>query len=90
MQGSKGGSYKIKNFAKETARCNVSVKVNGKHVHGSPFVVQVRTRQFRQVSFPLWWNSVPRRTDITVGKPWGTAMNESDEITVTVNGYNLV
>ena len=42
----KDGSYKISYFAKETGRCHLSVKVNEKHVHGSPFAVEVKPRQF--------------------------------------------
>ena len=47
VQDNKDGSYKVKYFGEETGECDVSVKVNGKHIHGSPFVVQVKPRQFR-------------------------------------------
>ena len=43
----KDGTYKISYFAKETGTCQASVKVNGEHVRGSPFEVQVKCRQFR-------------------------------------------
>ena len=49
VQDNKDGSYKISYFAKETGRCHLSVKVNEKHVHGSPFATQVKPRQFKPV-----------------------------------------
>ena len=49
VQDNKDGTYKISYFAKETGTCQASVKVNGEHVHGSPFEVQVKPRQFRPV-----------------------------------------
>ena len=49
VQDNKDGTYKISNFAKETGTCQASVKVNGEHVRGSPFQVQVKPRQFRPV-----------------------------------------
>ena len=49
VQDNKDGSYKIKYFAKETGTCSASVKVNGEHIRGSPFEVQVKPRQFRPV-----------------------------------------
>jgi len=47
VEDNQDGSYKISYFAKETGRCHLSVKVNEKHVHGSPFEVQVKTRKCR-------------------------------------------
>ena len=49
VQDNKDGTYKIKYFAKETGTCSASVKVNGEHIRGSPFEVQVKPRQFRPV-----------------------------------------
>ena len=42
---SKNGLYMISYFAKEAGKCDVSVKINGDHISGSPFPVQVK--QFR-------------------------------------------
>ena len=42
VQDIKDGTYKISYFAKETGTCQASVKVNGEHVRGSPFEVQVK------------------------------------------------
>ena len=77
VQDNKDGSYKIKYFAKETGTCSASVKVNGEHIRGSPFEVQVKPRQFRPV--------------LSFGQqilkcPWGVAVNEEDEIAVSDTG----
>ena len=62
VQDNKDGTYKIKYFAKETGTCSASVKVNGEHIRGSPFEVQVKPRQFRPVlSFG----------EQILKKPWG-------------------
>ena len=74
VQDKKDGTYKIKYFAKETGTCSASVKVNGEHIRGSPFEVQVKPRQFRPVlSFG----------EQILKKPWGVAVNEQDEIAVS-------
>ena len=74
----KDGSYKISYFAKETGTCQASVKVNGEHVRGSPFEVQVKPRQFRPVlSFGREGSSAG-----IFDWPWGIAVNEKDEIAV--------
>ena len=39
VQDNKDGSYKIKYFAKESGKCDLSVKVNGNHIHDSLIVV---------------------------------------------------
>ena len=74
VQDNKDGSYKIKYFAKETGTCSASVKVNGEHIRGSPFEVQVKPRQFRPVlSFG----------EQILKKPWGVAVNEENEIAIS-------
>ena len=79
VQDNKDGSYKISYFAKETVRCHLSVKVNEKHVHGSPFATQVIPRQFTPVlSFGQKGSAVGM-----LNCPWGVAVNERDEIAVT-------
>ena len=86
IQDNKDGSYKISYFAKNTGECNVSVKVNGKQVHGSPFVVPVKPRQYRFVS------SFGHQ-GLTAGmlrKPWGVAVNGRNEMAVTETGNNRV
>ena len=86
VQDNKDGSYKISYFAKKNGKCDVSVKVNEKHVHGSPFAVQVKTRQFRPVlSFGRQGSDAGMLRD-----PWGVAVNERDEIAVTDKGNNRV
>ena len=79
VQDNKDGTYKIIYFAKETGTCQASVKVNGEHVRGSPFEVQVKPRQFRPVlSFGQKGSSAGK-----LNYPWGVAVNEHDEIAVT-------
>ena len=74
VQDYKDGTFKIKYFAKKTGTCSASVKVNGEHIRGSPFEVQVKPRQFRPVlSFG----------EQILKEPWGVAVNEQDEIAVS-------
>ena len=81
VQDNKDGSYKIKYFAKETGTCSASVKVNGEHIRGSPFEVQVKPRQFRPVlSFG----------EQILKNPWGVAVNEQDEIHVSDVGNHKI
>ena len=79
VQDNKDGTYKISYFAKETGTCQASVNVNGEHVRGSPFEVQVKPRQFRPVlSFGQKGSSAGM-----FDRPWGIAVNEKNEIAVT-------
>ena len=81
VQDNKDGTYKIKYFAKETGTCSASVKVNGEHIRGSPFEVQVKPRQFRPVlSFG----------EHLLKNPWGVAVNEQDEIAVSDTGNHKI
>ncbi|XP_068738545.1 E3 ubiquitin-protein ligase TRIM71-like [Montipora capricornis] len=79
IQDNKDGTYKIHYFPKEPGTFRASVKVNRKHVRGSPFEVQVKRRQFRPVlSFG--------QQGLYVGmfsSPWGVAVNGNDEIAVS-------
>ena len=81
VQDNKDGTYKIKYFAKETGTCSASVKVNGEHIRGSPFEVQVKPRQFRPVL--SFGEQILRR-------PWGVAVNEQDEIAVSDVGNHKI
>ena len=81
VQDNKDGTYKIKYFAKETGTCSASVKVNGEHIRGSPFEVQVKPRQFRPVlSFG----------EQILKHPWGVAVNEQNEIAVSDVGNHKI
>ena len=81
VQDNKNGTYKISYFAKETGTCQASVKVNGEHVRGSPFEVQVKPRQFRPVlSFGMQGSSAGMFLGL-----WGVAVNERNQISVTDN-----
>ena len=86
VQDNKDGSYKISYFAKVTGKCDLSVKVNGEQIHGSPFVVTVKQRQYRPVlSFGQRGSNAGM-----LSAPWGVAVNQRDEITVTENGNNRI
>ena len=81
VQDNKDGTYKIKYFAKETGTCSASVKVNGEHIRGSPFEVQVKPRQFRPVlSFG----------EQILKYPCGVAVNEQNEIAVSDVGNHKI
>ena len=86
VQDNKDGSYKISYFSKESGRCEAVVKVNEEQVPGSPFLVEVKPRQFRPVlSFGQQGSSYGM-----LNKPWGVAVNKRDEIAVTEVGNNRV
>ena len=82
VQDNKDGSYNISYFAKEAGTCQKSVMVNGEHVSGSPFTVQVKPRKYKPVlSFGGKGSS---------DRPWGVAVNEHNEIAVTEVGNSRV
>ena len=88
VQDKKDGTYKISYFAKETGKSQASVKVNGEHVRGSPFDVQVKPRQFKPVlSFGQkgWFAGM-----LSSPSPWGVAVNEKNEIGVTEIGNHKI
>ena len=86
VKDNKDGTYKISYFAKETGTCQTSVKVNGEHVRGSPFEVQVKPRQFRPV---LSFGQKGSSAGMFYG-PWGMAVNEKNEIAVTYRNNNRI
>ena len=79
VQDNNDGTYKISYFAKEIGTCQASVKVNGEHVRGSPFEVQVKSRQFRPVLSFGQKGSSDGQFDITMF----VAVNEQNEVAVT-------
>ena len=79
VQNNKDGCYKISYFAKETGKCELSVKVNEYHVFGSPFAVEVKPRHFTPVlSFGQRGSAAGM-----LNCPWGVAVNERNQIAVT-------
>ena len=88
VQDNKDGNYNISYFAKEAGACRTSVMINGEHVSGSPFTVQVKPRQYKPVlSFGR------KGSSWSSGKfdcPWGVAVNERNEIAVTDCSNNRV
>jgi len=86
VQDNKDGSYKISYFAKETGKCELSIRVNEKPTHGSPFSVQGKARTFRSVlSFGRKGSAAGM-----LSSPWGVAVNKRNEIAVTEKGNNRV
>ena len=79
VQDNKDGSYNISYFAKEAGACRTSVMINGEHVSGSPFTVQVKPRQYKPV---LSFGGEGSSAGMFDG-PWGVAVNERNEIAVT-------
>ena len=86
VQDNKDGSYNISYFAKEAGTCQTSVMVNGEHVSGSPFTVQVKPRQYKLV---LSFGGEASSAGMFDG-PWGVAVNERNEIAVTDRDNNRV
>ena len=86
VQDNKDGSYNISYFAKEAGTCQTSVTVNGEHVSGSPFTVQVKPRQYTPV---LSFGGKGLSAGMFDG-PWGVAVNENNEIAVTEVENNRV
>ena len=80
VQDNKNGSHNINYSSKEAGTCQTSVMVNGEHVSGSPFTVQVKPRKYKPVlSFGGELGSSAGMFD----GPWGMAVNERNEIAVT-------
>ena len=86
VQHNKDGSYNISYFAKEAGTCQTSVMINGEHVSGSPFTVQVKPRQYKPV---LSFGGEGSSAGMFDG-PWGVAVNERNEIAVTDRYNNRV
>ena len=88
VQDNEDGSYNISYFAKEAGACWTSVMINGEHVSGSPFTVQVKPRQYEPVlSFGR------KGSSWSSGKfdcPLCVAVNERNEIAVTDSSNNRV
>ena len=79
VQDNKDGSYNISYFAKEAGTCQTSVMVNGEHVSGSPFTVEVKPRKYKPV---LSFGGEGSSAGMFNG-PYGVTVNERNEIAVT-------
>jgi len=86
VHDNKDGSYKISYFAKKIGKLDLSVKVNEDHVCGSPFVVDVKPRQF----IPVSSFGQPGSTAGMLSFPLGVTVNEHNQIAVTDNGNNRI
>ena len=79
INDNKDGSYKISYSPKDQGKCKVTVKVNGKHVFGSPFSIAVKLFYLSPVlSFGKEGSSVGM-----FNCPCGVTVNARDEIAVT-------
>ena len=86
VQNNRDGTYKITYFRKNWYTRPVSVKINGEHVHGSPFTVEAKHREFKPVlSFGQQGSSKGM-----FNGPCGVAVNERDEIAVSDSGNHRV
>ncbi|XP_078364721.1 E3 ubiquitin-protein ligase TRIM71-like [Oculina patagonica] len=86
IENRKDGTYRISYFVTEAGKLNVSVKVNGDHIRGSPFAFQAKYREYKPVfSFGEEGSSAGM-----LSKPWGVAVNNRDEIAVTETGNDRV
>lgn len=80
------GTYKIGYFPQVPGRHKLEVKVNGEHICGSTFSVQVQPFGVKPVlSFGKQGSSAGMFVE-----PWGVAVNAKDEIAVTDFGNNTV
>ena len=82
----KDGVYSISYSPRVQGRCNLSIKVNGEHVQGSPFTVLVIPFHIK----PLFSFGKPGSADGMFQNPVGVAVNHRDEIAVTDQGNNRV
>ena len=86
INDNKDGLYQISYSPRDPGRYKVTIKVNGEHIRGSPFTVQVKSFQFRPVlSFGKQGSSVGM-----FQYPWGVAVNARDEIAVTDHNNHRV
>ena len=75
----KDGLYQVRYCPRDPVKCQVTVKVNGQHVRGSPFAVQVTPFQFK----PVLSFGKEGLSEGMLRLPWGVAVNAKDEIVVT-------
>ena len=86
INDNKDGSYKISYSVRDQGRYKLTVKVNGKHVRDSQFNIQIKPFQVRPVlSFGKEGSSVGM-----FKYPWGVAVNDREEIAVTIQEDNRV
>ena len=81
VNDNKDGTYKISYSPTFEGKYNLSVKVNGQHICGSPFSVFIESFNVKPVlSFGKQGSN-----DGMFMSPWGVAVNSRDEIAVTSN-----
>ena len=81
VNDNKDGTYKISYCPTFEGKFNLSVKVNGQHIRGSPFCIVIKPFNVKPVlSFGKQGSN-----DGMFSYPWGVAVNSRDEIAVTSN-----
>ena len=81
VNDNKNGTYNISYFPTFEGKCNLSVKVNGQHIRGSPFPVFIKSFNVK----PILSFGKQGSNDGMFIYPWGVAVNSRDEIAVTSN-----
>ena len=82
VEGRGQGQYKISYQPTIKGKHQLHIKVQGKHVKGSPFRVAVKS--------PVEKLGTPIRTIGGVNHPWGVAINQKGEVVVTEFGGHCV
>ena len=76
----KNGRYDVSYFPRDQGKWKLSVKVNAKHIYGSPFEVQVKPFELRKISS---WRVLFDNAHL-----WGVAVNDYDEMALTDSRNN--
>ena len=79
VNDNKDGTYKISYCPTFESKFNLSVKVNGQHIRGSPFCVVIKSFNFK----PVLSFGKEGSNDGMFHCPWGVAVISRDEIAVT-------
>ena len=79
VNDNKDGTYKISYCPTFEGKFNLSVKVNGQHIRGSPFCVVMKPFNVK----PVLSFGKKGSNDGMFEVPWGVAVNSRDEIAVT-------
>ena len=79
VNDNKDGTYKISYFPTFEGKFNLSVKVNGQHIRGSPFCIEIKPFNVK----PVLSFGKQSSNDGMFSYPWGVAVNSRDEIAVT-------
>ena len=76
------GQYEISYQTTRRGKHQLHIKVEGKHIKGSPFPVTVK--------LPVKMLGTPIKTISGIKKPWGVAVNQREEIIIAESSKNCV